>query len=150
MSIDDISRPIPFPVDHWRAVLHDAVDEVLDEILDAAGYEWSEDDVYLDDECVEEDEPPGDPPSDAEIAALGTQPRAELAAAIVDGTRFWGCDGTLRVTGEWSARHRLLAERVLGQFRRTGVGCDCAVLHTVLGRTDVRLRCLLRGPCARP
>ncbi|MET0189799.1 MAG: DUF2695 domain-containing protein [Pseudonocardia sediminis] len=155
MSIDDIRRPTPFSVDHWRAVLHDAVDQVLDEILDAAENEWSDrldddhglghgiDDDDLDDDLFDDD-PPGDPPSAAEITAAGASLQESLATAIVDGTRVWGCDGTLRCTGEWAERYRLPADRVLGEYRRAGITCDCAVLHTVLGRTDVDLRCPVR------
>lgn len=156
MSIDDISRPAQFSGEHWRAVLHDAVDQVLDEILDVAEDEWPDDlddllsdDVRIDDD-EEADEPPGDPPSAAEIAALGTDLREGLAAAILHGTWFWGCDGSLRCTGEWAVRCRLPADRVLGEYRRIGVDCDCAVLHTVLGRTDVGLRCPIRLPEPSP
>lgn len=155
MSIDDIPRPTPFSVDHWRAVMHDAIDQVLDEILDAAESAWSDgpdgdlfDEDPFEDEGDEDedDEPPGDPPTAEEITAYGTSLRKSLAAAIVSGTRVWGCDGTLRCTGEWAERYRLPADRVLGEYRRTGIRCDCDVLQTVLGRTDVRLRCPLRAP----
>ncbi|MBW0101957.1 DUF2695 domain-containing protein [Pseudonocardia sp. KRD291] len=163
MSIDDIRRPTPFSVDHWRAVMHDAMDQVLDEILDAAENDWSDrldedlrdedlfgDDLFGDRNEVGDDEPPGDPPSAAEIEALGTQLREGLTAAILHGTRFWGCDGTLRCSGEFLERSRMPVDRVLGEYRRSGVACDCAVLDTVLGRGDVVLRCPLRDPGPPP
>ncbi|MDN5916972.1 MAG: DUF2695 domain-containing protein [Pseudonocardia sp.] len=171
MSIDDIPRTLPRSVDHWRAVMHDVVDQVLDEILDAAEEQRSDDlGDLLGDDCAcgafgpgccpsagavpgDADgygEPPGDPPFGTDVTALGTMLRGQLAAAIVDGTRLWGCDGTLRVTAEWTSGYGPLVGRVLDGMRRAGANCDCAVLHTVLGRTDVPLRCLLRVPTAGP
>lgn len=150
MSIDDIPRPNPFSVDHWRAVMHDAVDQVLDEILEAAESEWcgGPDDDLFDEDLFEDedDEPPGDPPSAEEISALGTQLRESLTAAIAHGTRFWGCDGTLRCTGQWAERYRLPREYTLDHYRRADVLCDCAVLNSVPGHEEVRMRCPLRAP----
>lgn len=149
MTIDDIPRPAAFSADHWRGVLHDVIDEVLDRILEAAGDApdtWTDDgwpdDGWPDDE---DDEPPGDLPPAGELAAVGEQLRASLGAAIERGTRLRGCDGTLRCTRAWAERYGASADRIVEHYRRSGVRCDCAVLRTVLGRTDLRPRCPLRS-----
>ena len=166
MTIDDIARPSGRSVELWRGVLHDMIDEVLDRILEAAGdapdlgvddrpdddrldQELPDDelpgDELLDDEWPddEDEEPPGARPSVEELAEVGTQLRAGLGAALDRGTRFWGCDGTLRCTRAWAERFGVLPDRLADNFRRSGLRCDCAVMCGVLGRTDLP-RCPLR------
>lgn len=86
-----------------------------------------------------------------EIAETGTRLRASFGAALDQGTRFWGCDGTLRWTRAWADRFGVLPDRLADNYRRSGVRCDCEVLRRVLGRTDVRPRCQLHpAPERRP
>ena len=145
MSIDDTTRADSSSVEHWRAVLHDVVDQVLDEILGAAEDDWLEGSGGLLDEDeedgTEDEDPPGDPPAGDGLDGLSTQLREGLAGVIVRGTRFWGCDGTLRCTSRWAAGFGADGQRLRERFGRIGAGCDCAVLHQVLGRTDVPRRC---------
>ena len=171
MTIDDIARPSGRSVELWRGVLHDMIDEVLDRILEAAGdapglgADDRPDDDRLDPELPdpelpgdelldderpddewpddEDEEPPGARPSVEELAEVGTQLRAGLGAALDRGTRFWGCDGTLRCTRAWAERFGVLPDRLADNFRRSGLRCDCAVMCGVLGRTDLP-RCPLR------
>ncbi|MFP5072038.1 DUF2695 domain-containing protein [Pseudonocardia nantongensis] len=163
MTIDDIARPSGRSVELWRGVLHDMIDEVLDRILEAAGdapdlgvddrpdddrldHELPGDEL-LDDEWPDDEveEPPGARPSVEEIAGTGTRLRSSLGAALDRGTRFWGCDGTLRCTRAWAERFGVLPDRVADNFRRSGLHCDCAVMRGFLGRTDLP-RCALRSP----
>lgn len=167
MTTDDIARPAGRSVERWRGVLHDMIDEVLDRILEEAGDapdrrvddrpdddrpddDWLDhelpDDELLDDEWPddEDEEPPGARLSVEEIAEAGTQLRASLGAALDRGTRFWGCDGTLRCARAWAEQFGLLPDRVADNFRRSGLHCDCAVMRGVLGLTDLP-RCPLRS-----
>ena len=163
MTIDDIALPSGRSVELWRGVLHEMIDEVLDRILETAGDapdlgvddrpdddrldHEPPDDELLDDEWPddEDEEPPGARLSVEEIADTGTQLRASLGAALDRGTRFWGCDGTLRCTRAWAERFGVLPDRIADNFRRSGRHCDCAVMRGVLGRTDLP-RCPLRAP----
>lgn len=178
MTIDDITRPPGRSVEFWRGTLHDMIDEMLDRLLEEAGdapergvddrldderldHELPDelpDDELLDDELPrsgwpgEEDaEPPGARPSVQGIAETGTQLRASFGAVLDQGTRVWGCDGTLRWTRAWANRFGILSDRFANHYRRSGLHCDCEVLRKVLGRTDLRPRCPFRpAPEDRP
>ncbi len=134
MSIDDLPVPSALTVDVWRSVLHDVIDDALDQILLSAESEWGE--------------PPGDPPDGVELPDLSTALRDGLAAEIARGIAFWGCDGTLRCARRWAEEIVDQAEPLLDTYRRQGILCDCAVLHHILGRAGPEPGCPRRqdGP----
>ncbi|WP_093338387.1 hypothetical protein [Pseudonocardia ammonioxydans] len=167
MTIDDFTRTPSRSVEIWRGVLHDMIDEVLDRILEETGAapdrsiddrpddefsadEFSADEFHEDERPEdgwpgeEDEEPPGTRPSMEEIAEVGTQLRASLGAALDRGTRFWGCDGTLRCTRAWAEHFGVLPDLFVERYRCAGLHCDCAVMRGVLGRADLP-RCPLRS-----